>query len=108
MDRQVPQVVFGNRHSLSICAARGVGQEYGSDLPCSSSGCRAAHGGRRFKCVELSQAHVRSLGNLGTGILGNVVMSNGVKSPDSIFAATTSDSIENMSTVWNAWEKTPH
>jgi hypothetical protein len=32
---------------------------------------------RRGKCVELSHAHVRSLGELGTGILGNVSVLNG-------------------------------
>ena len=44
--------------------------------------------------MELSQAHVRSLGNLGNGIQGNVAVLNGVKSPDSSFAATTSESID--------------
>jgi hypothetical protein len=44
----------------------------------------------RGKWVELSQAQVRSLGKLGTGILGSVLVSNGVERPDSIFDATVS------------------
>jgi hypothetical protein len=51
---------------------------------------------RRGKCVELSHAHVRSLGELGTGILGNVSVLNGVEKPDSIFAATSAESALHM------------
>jgi hypothetical protein len=39
--------------------------------------------------MELSHAH---LDDLGTGILGNVSVLNGVEKPDSIFDATASES----------------
>jgi hypothetical protein len=83
-------LVIGKPRSLSICSALEVGGDRGACTPCDSSGCP----GGRGMCVELSQAQVRSLGDLGTGILGSVDVSNGVKSPCSSFVATTSKSAE--------------
>jgi hypothetical protein len=91
MPSKKPKVVLviGKQTSLSICSALEVGGDRGASTPCDSSG----YSDRRGMCVELSQAQVRSLGDLGTGILGSVVVLNGVKSPCSSFAATTSKSV---------------
>ena len=82
----------GRRPSLAICRALGVGGENGDGLPCKSSGCLDRWPICRGKCVELSQAQVRSLGKLGTGITGSVLVSNGVENPGSIFDDTVSGS----------------
>lgn len=84
---------IGKQLSLSICSALGVGGDNRQHVPCNSSGCSGSEPGvRRNKCVEFSQAQVRSLGNLGSGMPGSVCVSNGVKSPDSSLAATISES----------------
>jgi hypothetical protein len=80
----------GERPSFAICLALGVGGDNGNGLPCDPSGCSAKAPVWRGKWVELSQAQVRSLGKLGTGILGSFLVSNGVERPDSIFDATVS------------------
>ena len=82
----------GKRPSLVICRALGVGGENGDGLPCKSSGCLDRWPICRGKCVELSQAQVRSLAKLGTSITGSVLVSNGVENPGSIFDDTVSGS----------------
>jgi hypothetical protein len=53
----------------SFCSALEVGGDSGTRMPCDSSGYSSVPD-RRGRCVKLSQVQVRSLGHVGTGILG--------------------------------------
>src|ERR1700688_4931193 len=104
---KLPKHLNNGKHlSLSICSALRVGGDNRQRVPCSSSGCSGKSGYWRFKCVEFSQAQVRSLDNLGNGMLGSICMSNGVKSPDSNLSATILESNDHYkSNVHNEKEE---